>query len=140
MSELPFELSFAKPEEGIVFCGVTIPKYGSLTPNEAIALKDIVYDSSKPAWEYYAEICKVILRSRTNAREYSSQEFLNFPIAELEKLADFTLSENRQWKKPEEEIPSEGESPIGRTPTGDSDSDTPTNSDLVEKTLAIARS
>lgn len=141
MSEIPFELKFERPQGGIDFCGIQIPKYGSLTPNESIALGEIDYEDI-PIWEYYAKICNVLLRSRVkDLREYQIKEFADCPMAELEKLKDFALSEHRQWKEPEEESTTEeGESRTGETYTGGSDSDTPTNSDLVENALAIAQS
>lgn len=142
MSELPFELSLPTVEEGITFCGVNIPKYGSLTPNEAIALGRINLDQDQPVVCYYAEVGNIILRSRTKLRPYTVDELMDLPISmsELERLFNFVISENRQWKEPEEAQPDEGEHQTGQISTGESSSLTPTSNGLVESSLAIAQS
>lgn len=140
MSELPFELSIPMPEEGITFCGVKIPKYGSLTPNEAIALSSISLDSGMPVIRYYAEIGNIILRSRTKLRPYTVDELMDLPIqiAQLKELFDFVISENRQWKEEEETKTDEGESPTGQISTGDSEQATPAKKSSAQKTLVTA--
>ena len=140
MSELPFEFAFGLESEGIIFCGISIPKYGSLTPNEAIALSKIKADKETPVYEYYAEVCNVLLRTRTKLREYTVEELLNAPCKDLDELFNFTIAESRQWKEPEEEPSSEGEHQIGQISTGESNSPTPTSNGLVDNTLAIAQS
>jgi hypothetical protein len=137
MHELPFELAFGSESEGITFCGVFIPKYGSLTPNEAIALSKIKIDKDTPVYEYYANVCNVLLRSRTKLRDHTLEELLNVPCKDLEELFNFTIGENRQWQEPEEEAPpDEGESRIGAVSTGGSNWLIQTSDDSIDFTLA----
>lgn len=144
--ELPFELLFPDREVGVAFCGVSIPKYGSLTPNEHIAIGDIEYTesdgSSKPILLYYAEVAVVMLRSRVpGLKHYTATELMALPIPrqELEDLFNFMVGESRQWR--EEAAPEKKEEPgIGVSATGNSDSPTQENLDLSEPTLATALS
>ncbi len=135
----PFELLFPEPEEGITFCGVPIPKYGSLTPNEAIALAKLTFAEDTPLLLYYAEVGNILLRSRTKLKQYTVQELMDLPIpsAELAKLFDFAISENRQWKapEPEEEAP-EKKDVTGQESTGDSDWLIQTSDDSIPFALA----
>jgi hypothetical protein len=115
---LPFELNFASPHEAFPWGGTSIPKYGSLTPNEAIALAAIELDVSRSIYWYYAEVGNVLLRSRTNLREYTLQELLDsVPCKDLEDLFHFTIGECRQWQPEEEEKTPKGEL-IGLKSTG----------------------
>lgn len=145
--ELPFELSFPPAnKEGITFCGISIPRYGSLTPNEAIALSELAYDENKPILQYYAEVVALILRSRAPylKKQNTAEELMNLPIprAALEAVFNFVISENRQWKEEPEEEPTDevGEPPIGALSTGDSAMATLPSSALSENILAIAQS
>ena len=140
---LPFELKFPAPEEGIEFCGVHIPKYGSLTPNEAIALGRIDPSPETPILEYYAAIGNILLRSRTKLRHYTVEELLDLPILQsaLSELFLFAINESRGWQEPEEEpTEEEGKPEVGQTSIGDSPWLTQENNGLVNLDLEIAQS
>lgn len=115
--QIPFDIGKdSSPEDGFEFGNIKIPKYGSLTPREQMALVAISL-GELGINAYYAEVVRAIVNSRCEAPDWDA---MDVPIAHLRKAFEFVIGESNEWQEPQEDATDEKKSQsTGSQSTGD---------------------
>jgi hypothetical protein len=138
---LPFELKIAsKDYPPLVIGAVSIPAYGSVTPNEHIAYNAIV-EADSPSELFYFEVLCLFIVSRTYVDlDQAKASIGDIPNHVLQAAFDWVKQEFRAWENSDDDAEKKTQSLIGQESIGDSSLDTLMSPDSIPETSETAQS